>query len=100
MTDKAFTNSSLEIELKLKNGPGSREEPHSGDGQGNSNEDDSDSDSESISESDKNNEFEKDVRILRDYSLISFDTNQTFEMHSLMQLATPKWAKVNKQLEV
>ena len=79
-----------------------REEPHSGDGQGSSNEDDSDSnsDSDSISESDKDNEFEKDVRILRDYSFISFDTNQTFEMHSLVQLATRKWLKANGQLEV
>ena len=87
---------------QAENGPGSREEPYSGDGQGNSNEDDSDidSDSDSISESDKDNEFEKDVRILRDYSFISYDTNQTFEMHSLVQLATRKWLKANGQLEV
>ena len=87
---------------QAENGPGSREEPYSGDGQGNSNEDDSDSDSDSdsISESDKDNEFEKDVRILRKYSFISFDTNQTFEMHSLVQLATRKWLKANGQLEV
>ena len=85
---------------QAENRPGNREEPHSGDGQGNSNEDDSDSDSDSISESDKNNEFEKDVRILRVYSFISFDTNQTFEMHSLVQLATRKWLEVNGQLEV
>ena len=87
---------------QAENGPGSREEPHSGDGQGNSNEDDSnsDSDSDSISKLDKDNEFEKDVRILRDYSFISFDTNQTFEMHSLVQLATRKWLEANRQLEV
>ena len=85
---------------QAENGPESREEPHSGDGQGNSNEDDSDSDSDSISESDKDNKFEKDIRILRDYSFISFDTNQTFEMHSLVQLATRKWLEANRQLEV
>ncbi|KAL9062882.1 MAG: hypothetical protein Q9161_009717 [Pseudevernia consocians] len=84
---------------QAENGPGSREEPYSGDGQGNSNEDDSDSDSDSISESDKDNKFEKDIRILRDYSFISFDTNQTFEMHSLVQLATRKWLEANRQLE-
>ena len=55
---------------QAENGPGSREEPYSDDGQGNSNGDDSDSDSDSISESDKNNEFVKDVRILRDYSFL------------------------------
>ena len=83
-----------------ENGPGSREEPHSGNGTGNSNEDDSDSDSDSISELDKENEFKKDVRMLQDYSLISYDTNQTFKMHSLVQLATRKWLEASGQLEV
>ena len=67
---------------RAENGLRSREERHFGDGQGNSNGDDSnsdsDSDSDSILESDEDDEFEKDARILRDYSFISFDTNQTF----------------------
>ena len=32
--------------------------------------------------------FEDDMQILRDYSIVSIDTNQTFEMHALVQLAT------------
>ena len=52
---------------QAENRPGSRKEPHSGDGQGNSNEDNSDSNSNSILESDKENKFEKDIRILQDY---------------------------------
>ncbi|MCJ1278041.1 hypothetical protein MMC21_005855 [Puttea exsequens] len=84
---------------QAENGRGSREERCSGDGEGNGNEDDSVSDSDSISESDNYNEFEKDVRILRDYSFISFDTNQTFEMHALVQLATRKWLEANGKLE-
>ncbi|KAI4251755.1 MAG: hypothetical protein L6R42_008244, partial [Xanthoria sp. 1 TBL-2021] len=44
-------------------------------------------------------EFEDDMQILRDYSFVSIDTNQTFEMHSLVQLATRKWLEANGQLE-
>ena len=43
--------------------------------------------------------FECDVQMLRDYSFVSIDTNQTFEMHSLVQLATRKWLETNGQLE-
>lgn len=37
-------------------------------------------------------EFEHDVKILRDFSLISFrEESNTFEMHRLVQLSTRKW---------
>lgn len=88
---------------QAENEPRSREERHPDDGQGNNNEDNGDrdsySDKDSISESGKDHEFEKDVRILRDYSFISFDTSQTFEMHALVQLAMRKWLEANGKLE-
>ncbi|KAI4194623.1 MAG: hypothetical protein LQ350_007678 [Teloschistes chrysophthalmus] len=43
--------------------------------------------------------FEHDVQVLRDYSFISCDTDQTFEMHALVQLAMRKWLEANEQLE-
>lgn len=45
-------------------------------------------------------EFEKDVMILRNYSFIFIDIdNTTFEMHRLVQLATQTWLKGHNQLE-
>lgn len=35
--------------------------------------------------------FEDDIHTLRDYSFIKIRDNKTFEMHSLVQLATRKW---------
>jgi hypothetical protein len=46
-----------------------------------------------------NDAFEKDVRILRNYSFISVNTDgMTFEMHRLVQLATQGWLQSNDQL--
>ncbi|KAL8662256.1 MAG: hypothetical protein Q9202_004861 [Teloschistes flavicans] len=44
--------------------------------------------------------FENDVQVLRNYSFISCDTDQTFEMHALVQLAMRKWLEANNQLEL
>jgi tetratricopeptide (TPR) repeat protein len=45
-------------------------------------------------------EFEKDVVVLRNYSLVSLTTYaKVFEMHRLVQLATRRWLKVAKQLD-
>jgi hypothetical protein len=44
--------------------------------------------------------FDDDILTLRDYSFISIDTNGTsFEMHSLVQLATRKWLEAHGQQE-
>ena len=99
---QSIPESLLKDRAQAENRPRSRKECHFGDGQGKSYKDnsDNDSDSDSISESDKDNGFEKDARTLRDYSFISFDTNQTFGMHALVQLATRKWLETNGQLEL
>lgn len=65
--------------------------------QGNSDKDDRSSVSKS--ESDEDKEFEKDLQILRDYSFIYFEPNQTFKMHALVQLAMRRWLEANGQLE-
>ena len=39
--------------------------------------------------------FEDDVLILKNYSFLSVETNQTFAMHALVQLATRKWLTAN-----
>ena len=98
---QSIPESLLKDRAQAEKGPRSRNERYPSDGQRNSNEDNnnSDSDSGSMSEPDKDDEFEKDVRMLRDYLFISFDTNQTFEMHALVQLATRKWLEANKELE-
>ncbi|KAL8778508.1 MAG: hypothetical protein Q9203_001929 [Teloschistes exilis] len=59
-------------------------------------------DSGEISVSDDGSEddgFEHDVQVLRNYSFISCDTDRTFEMHALVQLAMRKWLEANEQLE-
>ncbi|KAI4254529.1 MAG: hypothetical protein LQ352_003037 [Teloschistes flavicans] len=48
----------------------------------------------------KDDGFEDDVQVLRNYSFISCDTDQTFEMHALVQLAMRKWLEANNQLEL
>ena len=58
------------------------------------------SDEDSNSELDDDDEFEMDVRTLRDFSFISTTSDPTvFEMHRLVQLATRKWLEANEQLE-
>ncbi|KAL9123557.1 MAG: hypothetical protein Q9217_007018 [Psora testacea] len=51
------------------------------------------------SEGSKDDGFEDDVQMLRDYSFLSVGTDGTFELHALVQLATRKWLEANKQLE-
>ena len=53
----------------------------------------------SMSDSSEDDGFEDDVQILRNYSLISIDTDRTFEMHALVQLAMRKWLEANELLE-
>ncbi|KAH8779131.1 P-loop containing nucleoside triphosphate hydrolase protein [Hyaloscypha sp. PMI_1271] len=52
------------------------------------------------SQSSQSDEFEEDVMALRHFSFISVNTDGiTFEMHSLVQLATRKWLEAYGQLE-
>ncbi|KAF2818477.1 hypothetical protein CC86DRAFT_388958 [Ophiobolus disseminans] len=45
-------------------------------------------------------DFEADIVALRKFCFISVETDRaTFEMHTLVQLATRKWLEANKQLE-
>ncbi|KAL8795910.1 MAG: hypothetical protein Q9195_001654 [Heterodermia aff. obscurata] len=53
----------------------------------------------SMSDSSENDGFEDDVQVLRNYSLISINTDRIFEMHALVQLAMRKWLEANKLLE-
>ena len=69
----------------------SREEPYK--------EDEKEDDEDSASNPDKDDRFEDDVDILRNYSFISIETDRTFEMHALVQLATRKWLEDSKELE-
>ncbi|MDI1492406.1 MAG: hypothetical protein OHK93_003620 [Ramalina farinacea] len=58
------------------------------------------SDTDSESELNDDDEFEMDVRTLRDSSFISITSDpKVFEMHRLVQLATRKWLEANEQLE-
>ena len=46
-----------------------------------------------------NDEFEKDVLVLRNYSFISVNTDRvTFEMHRLVQLATQTWLQSHNHI--
>jgi tetratricopeptide (TPR) repeat protein len=57
-------------------------------------------DNDNMSQSDANEQFEKDVETLRDFSFISIkNQNADFEMHKLVQLATRKWLEADGQLE-
>lgn len=60
-------------------------------------EDDDDEDRASNSSEDEG--FEDDLQVLRNYSFISIDTDLTFAMHALVQLATRKWLEASGQLE-
>jgi tetratricopeptide (TPR) repeat protein len=52
------------------------------------------------SECNINNEFEDDIVVLKNFSLITVNVDgDTFEMHSLVQLSTRKWLRENGQLE-
>jgi len=53
----------------------------------------------SISDSSEDDGFEDDIQVLRNYSFISIDTDGTFEMHALVQLAMRTWLEANEQLE-
>ena len=64
------------------------------------NDDEWNSDEDNSSQSSQNDEFEDDVVALRNFSFISINTDgTTFEMHSLVQLATRKWLEADGQLE-
>ena len=54
---------------------------------------------DSSSEFTDNDEFEDNVLTLRNYSFIYIDTDQTFKMHTLVQLAMRKWLEASRQLE-
>lgn len=57
-------------------------------------------DEKSAPESSWNAEFEQDILMLRNYSLISIGKNpREFKMHKLVQLATRKWLEASEQLE-
>jgi hypothetical protein len=50
--------------------------------------------------SESSEEFEEDIVMLRNFSFVSINADgSTFEMHSLVQLATRKWLEVHSQLE-
>ncbi|RJE21950.1 Kinesin light chain, partial [Aspergillus sclerotialis] len=68
--------------------------------QGNAEPSDGDDTSDSESPSSVSDEFNDDILILRRYSLISVNIDRiTFNMHSLVQLATRRWLEVNGELE-
>jgi tetratricopeptide (TPR) repeat protein len=61
---------------------------------------DSDEEDDASQSSAGNEEFEHDLVTLRNFCLISIDTKGTsFEMHSLVQLATRKWLDSSGKLE-
>ena len=62
-------------------------------------EDDKEDNEDRTSESSKDDGFEDDIQILRNYSFISIDTDGNFEMHALVQLATRTWLEASGQLE-
>jgi tetratricopeptide (TPR) repeat protein len=60
-----------------------------------------DVDGDVSSQSSSDDELEKDVISLRNFSFISVDINGTmFGVHRLVQLATQKWLEINSQLEI
>jgi hypothetical protein len=60
----------------------------------------SDDEEDSTSQSSLSDGFEEDVSVLRNYSFISVNTNDTtFEMHGLVQLATRKWLEAQGKTE-
>jgi tetratricopeptide (TPR) repeat protein len=67
----------------------------------NSKSDESDAgDTESASGHDEIEKFEDDICMLRDYSMVSVNTDgKNFEMHRLVQLAIQEWLKAHAQLE-
>ncbi|KAH8645407.1 hypothetical protein BX600DRAFT_164630 [Xylariales sp. PMI_506] len=57
-------------------------------------------DEDNISQSSYNEEFEDDIMALRDYSFVSANEDKvSFQMHSLVQLATRKWLSGNSQAD-
>ncbi|KAH7303713.1 hypothetical protein B0I35DRAFT_472203 [Stachybotrys elegans] len=62
--------------------------------------DEESTDHESQSNSSDDDQFENDISALRDYSFISLsEDRETFEMHSLVQLATRRWLEAKGQQE-
>ena len=53
----------------------------------------------STTESTEDDGFEDDVQILRNYSFISCNTDRSFDMHALVQLAMRMWLEATGQLE-
>ncbi|KAJ5738012.1 hypothetical protein N7493_001167 [Penicillium malachiteum] len=55
---------------------------------------------DSMSETDADQDFEDDITILRDYSLISVTENgMFFTLHRLVQLSVQRWLKAHGQIE-
>ncbi|KAJ5532069.1 P-loop containing nucleoside triphosphate hydrolase protein [Penicillium frequentans] len=60
----------------------------------------SDDNGDSGTDSSINDEFEDNLRVLRDYSMISISVDgATFEMHRLVQLAMRKWLEAHGQVQ-
>ena len=60
---------------------------------------DEEEDEDRASDLSEDEEFEDDLQVLRNYSFISIDTDLTFEMYALVQLATRKWLEASEQLK-
>ncbi|KAF2473130.1 TPR-like protein [Lindgomyces ingoldianus] len=85
-----------EILLRSRNGTATRDESSRADGEKNEGTDSEDS----MSEASVHDRFEDDILTLRNYSFISLTADTTtFEMHSLVQLATRKWLEGQGQLK-
>ena len=57
--------------------------------------------SDAESECNIDNEFEDDIVVLKNFSLVTINVDgDMFEMHSLVQLSTRKWLEENGQLEI
>ncbi len=82
-----------------RNGHESQEERDEHDGREEEEEEEEEEDNKDSASERSEDGFEDDVQILRDYSFLSISTDQTFEMHALVQLATRTWLEANRQLE-
>ena len=52
-------------------------------------------DNSEISEYSEDNAFEDDILLLKNYFFLSIETNQTFAMHALVQIAMRRWLAIN-----
>ena len=67
-------------------------------------EDDIDTQKESVTDnasksSEDDKDFEDDMLTLRDYSLVTFSGEESYDMHTLVQLATRRWLAEKKKIE-